>query len=40
VTAGPREVPVRKPVTRENSDDDDDDDDCVDGICYFLVLVI
>jgi hypothetical protein len=27
VTADSREVPGRKPVTRDNSDDDDDDDD-------------
>jgi hypothetical protein len=27
VTAGSREVPGRKPVTRDNYDDDDDDDD-------------
>jgi hypothetical protein len=27
VTAGSREVPGRKPVTRDNDDDDDDDDD-------------
>jgi hypothetical protein len=25
VTAGSREVPGRKPVTRDNDDDDDDD---------------
>jgi hypothetical protein len=27
VTASSREVPGRKPVTRDNNDDDDDDDD-------------
>jgi hypothetical protein len=27
VTAGSREVPGRKPVTRDNDNDDDDDDD-------------
>jgi hypothetical protein len=27
VTAVSREVPGRKPVTRDNNDDDDDDDD-------------
>jgi hypothetical protein len=27
VTAGSREVPGRKPVTRDDDDDDDDDDD-------------
>jgi hypothetical protein len=27
VSAGSREVPGRKPVTREKKDDDDDDDD-------------
>jgi hypothetical protein len=26
-TAGSREVPARKLVTRDNNDDDDDDDD-------------
>jgi hypothetical protein len=27
VTAGSKEAPGRKPVTRDNNDDDDDDDD-------------
>jgi hypothetical protein len=27
VTADSKEVPGRKPVTRDNNDDDDDDDD-------------
>jgi hypothetical protein len=27
ITAGSREVPARKPVTRDNSNDDDDNDD-------------
>jgi hypothetical protein len=27
VTAGSREVPGRKPVTRDNDDDNNDDDD-------------
>jgi hypothetical protein len=27
VTAGSREVPGRKPVTRDNNNNDDDDDD-------------
>jgi hypothetical protein len=27
ITAGSREVPERKPVTRDNNDSNDDDDD-------------
>jgi hypothetical protein len=36
VTAGSREVPGRKPVTRDNSDDDGDDDD--DDIIIIIII--